>query len=485
MEPKYNVIIIVSDTFRHDLLSGGFKVREGVRAKTPNLDKLAREGVIFTRAYLASFPTVPHRHDLMTGRYTFRYAGWQPLPRDEPIVQEALGKAGYLTMMVADTPHILKDGYHYDRGFHGWVWIRGQENDRYRTDPEEVRLPCSPEKLRSVETTVQHLRNNSLRRFEEDWIPAKTAMEAMRWLEGNYRRRFYLYVDFFDPHEPWDPPRWYIEMYDPGYDGEEVIYPVYGPCDYLTRGELEHCRALYAAEATLVDKWIGKLLEKVEELGLLENTALIFTSDHGFYLGEHGLIGKSIIMGNYHGYAPLYEEVARVPLVIRPPDAMGKEVDVVEELVQAPDITATILDLAGLEYRWCEGRSLLPLIEGEHVEWRSFAVSTPSLLHGGGGGLRPTITTKRWSLILASEEAPPLESAAYTMVVDGVPRVLRPFGRIETELYDLEKDPEQRDNVLEENLDVARELHRNFIDLLRGLSASEEVIRPWLRCRGL
>ena len=482
---KYNIIVIVSDTFRHDLLFGKFKVRKGVSARAPNLDRLACEGVVFTRAYLASFPTVPHRHDLMSGRYTFTYAGWQPLPRGEPVVQEALGKAGYVTMMVADTPHILKDGYHYDRGFHGWVWIRGQENDRYRTDPEEVELPCSPEKLRSVETTVQHLRNNALRVFEEDWIPAKTATEAMRWLERNYRRPFYLYIDFFDPHEPWDPPKWYVEMYDPGYEGEEVIYPVYGPCDYLRREELEHCRALYAAEATLVDKWIGRLLEKVEELGLLENTAIIFTSDHGFYLGEHGLIGKSIIMGGYHGYTPLYEEVAHIPLIIRPPDAMGKEVDRVGELVQTPDITATILDLAGLKCEWCEGCSLLPLIRGEGVEWRDFAVSTPPLIHGAGGGLRPTITTERWSLILASEETPPLEEVTYTMMVDGVPRVLKPFGRVETELYDLEKDPRQEENVLEENMDVAKELHQKFVEMLRRLNAPEEVVKPWLRCKGL
>lgn len=73
---------------------------------------------------------------------------------------------------------------------------------------------------------------------------------------------------FFDPHEPWDPPRRYVEMNDPAYEGEEVIYPVYGPKDYMSDNELEHVRALCAAETALVDKWIKELLEKVEELGL-------------------------------------------------------------------------------------------------------------------------------------------------------------------------------------------------------------------------
>jgi arylsulfatase A-like enzyme len=144
---------------------------------------------------------------------------------------------------------------------------------------------------------------------------------------------FLLYVDFFDPHEPWDPPRWFIDALDPGYSGEEVIYPVYGPSNYLTLDELEHIRALYAAEALLVDKWINRLIEKIEELGLFEDTAIIFTSDHGFYLGEHGLVGKSIIVGGYQGYAPLYEEVAHIPLIIKLPDRLGVKHREVSELV--------------------------------------------------------------------------------------------------------------------------------------------------------
>ena len=480
-----NVVLIVSDTFRYDLLSGSFTVRGGIKAKVPHIDRLAREGLLFTHAYTASFPTVPHRHDLLAGRFTYIYADWEPLPKNEPVVQEALGKAGYVTMMIADTPHILKDGYNFDRGFQGWVWVRGQENDRYRTSPESVKLPCEPVKLRDVNTVVQHIRNNWGRRFEEDWIPAKTATEAARWLEENRNRCFFLYVDFFDPHEPWDPPRWYVEAYDPSYEGEEVVYPVYGPCEYLSKEELEHCRALYAAEAALVDRWIGYLLEKVEELGLYEDTAVIFTSDHGFYLGEHGLVGKSIIMGGHHGYAPLYEEVAHVPLIIRPPDSMEWSAGAVEALVQPPDITATILDLAGLRQEWCQGRSLLPLVRGEERKAKKLAITTPPLIKGPRGGLRPTITAGRWCLILASQETPPLEDVTHTMVVDGVPRVLKPFGRVETELYDLECDARQERNVLEENIDVARELHRAFIEELKRLGAPEDVIKPWLRCKGL
>ncbi len=435
---------------------------------------------------MASFPTVPNRHDILTGRYTFTYYGWAPLPKNEIVLPEMLRKNGYISVMIADTPHILKDGFNYDRGFDAWIWIRGQENDRYRTDPIDVKLPCSPEKLRNVSTTIQHLRNNALRTFEEDWIPAKTANEVIRWLERNYKRKFFLYIDFFDPHEPWDPPKWYVDMYDPDYTGEEVIYPAYGPCDYLSKEELEHCRALYAGEVTLVDKWIGRILEKIEELGLYENTAVIFTSDHGFYLGEHGLIGKSIIMGKYHGLAPLYEEVAHIPLLIRLPDSLdgGKYVPV-NELAQPPDITATILDLAGIDYKSYEvqGESLIPYIQGEKKGLREIAISCPPLQHGVRAGLRPRITTMEWSLILASAETPALEKEEYTMMVDGVPRVLRPFGNIDTELYNIMNDPKEEHNLINEYPEIARNLARKFIEFLRQLGTKEEYIRPFLNCK--
>ena len=482
-----NFVLIVSDTFRWDLLNERFEVRSGVRAKMPYLNELYRESITFTRAYHASFPTVPNRLDLLTGRFTFTYYDWSPLPKDEITLPEYLRKRDYVSMMIVDTPHIIKDGYHFDRGFNGWVWIRGQENDRYKTSPKNVPLPCSPEKIRNINTLIQHIRNNYHRVFEEDWIPAKTAKEAMKWLEENYDRKFFLYVDFFDPHEPWDPPRWYIDTYDPGYEGEEVVYPVYGPRDYLSDRELEHIRALYAAEAMLVDKWIGLLIKKIEELGLFENTTLIFTSDHGFMLGEKGLVGKSIIIGEYHGLIPLYEEICHVPLIIRPAEKLGWEEREVNALVQTPDITATILDLAGLgKVNRVQGESLVPLIEGKVDEIRDIAISTPSLIRGVKAGLRVTITSDEWSLILASEKVPKeLEKVEYTMIVDGIPRKLKPFGRIESELYNLRKDPKQENNILEIRKDIAKELYKKYIEFIKELGVSQTYLEPWLHPKSL
>ena len=118
-----NVIFIISDTFRRDHL--GCYGNKWI--STPNLDKLAGESVIFDQAHTASFPTVPNRMDLMTGCFTFVQYEWQPLPKNQVVLPDVLGKAGYVSMLIADTPHTLEDGYSFDRGFSGWKWIRGQE----------------------------------------------------------------------------------------------------------------------------------------------------------------------------------------------------------------------------------------------------------------------------------------------------------------------------------------------------------------------
>ena len=79
---------------------------------------------------------------------------------------------------------------------------------------------------------------------------------------------FILWVDSWDPHEPWDPPAYYVDQYDPGYEGDEIIYPCYGFSNYMTEQELNHVRALYAAEVTMVDRWVGMLFDSMRLMGL-------------------------------------------------------------------------------------------------------------------------------------------------------------------------------------------------------------------------
>ena len=133
-------------------------------------------------------------------------------------------------MIIADTYHLFRDCHNFDRGFDGWWWIRGQEHDPYMTnltdDPEERQRIMDP----------QYLQNVSLRRFEENYFVAQTMRSAIKWLELNYNRhkKFFLHVDTFDPHEPWDPPVWYVNMYDPGWKGGDcLLYTSPSPRDGL------------------------------------------------------------------------------------------------------------------------------------------------------------------------------------------------------------------------------------------------------------
>jgi len=477
-----NIILVVSDTFRRDHL--GCYGNDWIH--TPNIDNFAKESVVFDRAYTASFPTVPNRRDIVTGRFTFAYSDWSPLTQEEVVLADILREAGYVTMLVDDTPHILKDGYRFDRGFDGWIWIRGQENDRLNTDPIDIKFPCEPDKLRSPHVTVkQYLRNISQRRYESDYFVAQTMTEAARWLERNRKHeRFFLYVDTFDPHEPWDPPRWYVDLYDPGYQGEEVTYPLYGPCDYLTPDELKHVRALYAGEVTMVDHWVGLLLKRVKDLGLWDDTAIIFTTDHGFYHGEHGLMGKSIITSKApesHSLATLYDEVTHIPLMMCVP---GIEPTRCEALVQPPDFMPTILELAEARIpETVQGRSLLPLIRGENPSWRDFAVASPSIIHGPMAGQRISVINGDWYLIYCGQIEDALRdlpAERKIRIVDGFERLQKIVGgKPRNELYYLPNDPKQAHDVFNENTEIAKGIHAKLVKFLESIGTREDVLRYW------
>jgi arylsulfatase A-like enzyme len=289
-----NTIFVMSDSFRYDNLS----CYGPTRVKTPCLDRLARQSYVFDNAYLGSFPTIPNRLDIMSGRFSFIDHEWCPLPADTVTLQQLLSASGVVTQLIADNPHLVEMGFNYERGYDAWEWIRGQETDHWQTQPRKVKMPCDPRKLRSPDFLVTNaLRNTAGWQSEEDRFVCKSIAAACDWLDRNANLdKFFLHLDLFDPHEPWTAPKSYADWYDPDYHGEEVIYPHYDFWEnFLTPSELNHCRALYMAEASLVDHWVGVLLDKIDELGLADDTAVIFASDHGYLFGEHGSVGKSLI----------------------------------------------------------------------------------------------------------------------------------------------------------------------------------------------
>ena len=264
-----NVVMIVADTFRRDHL-GAYG---NPYISTPHIDEFARSSVVFDQHVISSFPTMPARADMLTGTFSYTHMGWEPLPRHLTTLPDVLSKAGYHTMGVVDTPFFIRNGFGYDRGFDDFIWVRGQGDDTRPHERADAR---------------------STWRSEEDRMVARTVTQAERWLERHHDEQFFLYVDTWDPHEPWDAPEYYTRKYREGYDGEQ-IYPAYGNWKKagLQKDDVDLGHATYCGEVTMVDFWIGRLLAKLDALGLRENTIVLFTSDHGFYFGEHDYFGKA------------------------------------------------------------------------------------------------------------------------------------------------------------------------------------------------
>jgi arylsulfatase A-like enzyme len=448
-----NFVVIMCDTLRYDHI--GFLGNDSVQ--TPNIDAFAANAQVFDHAYAGSFPTVPNRSEIFTSRYVFSYLGWEDLPDDEIVLAKTMGDAGYTTGIIFDTMHI-RNQFTLDREFDSWRWIRGQGNDRYRAVPLEPELPASPNKFRHGEEVVsQYLRNVSKRYNEEDYFMAQMVNAAKAWLRNVCsQNKFYLHIDMFDPHEPWDPVQSYVDLYAPNYEGEKIIYPAYAPADYFDEAELAYAQALYAAEVTMVDHWLGELFSEIRALGLWDNTVVILTSDHGILLGEHNAVGKSWDHQNQYECYPLYQELAHIPMLVRVPGAAPKRIP---SLVQPTDIMPSLLDWAGVRQpRSVQGHSFRPMID-DSGESPIDAVRNIA------------VTSRSFKLSLSTSPSVVINSGEWSYVYGG--------GHTSSALYYLPDDPGQENNLLNDHRDVACSLHAAFVDFLESIGTSEEYLANW------
>ena len=376
--PRPNILVIISDTLRASHL-GCYGNR---RIQTPNIDALARRAVRFTRAYPESLPTIPVRRAMHTGRRAFPFRGYRPVPWDivylpgwqamsaeEDTLAESLAGAGYHTGFITDTLPYFAPGFNFARGFWQWDYVRGQQQDRWKSPyavPRERYLRYGDPDQLSREPhgfMPMFLANTSGVQDESDTSTARVFSHAMQFLEDNQAGQpFYLLVDCFDPHEPWEAPEKYYRLYgDPDYAGERIVHCKYGSADQFGYGEREiaFVEAQYCGLVTLVDTWMGKLLDQLQALGLDENTWVFMISDHGtnFTRNPRRIIGKP-------DHA-MYPGVMRLPLLVQAPDGQGRGT-VRDELVANIDVPATVYDLAGIQSGMgLDGRSLRPLISGE------------------------------------------------------------------------------------------------------------------------
>ena len=457
-----NIILLVSDTFRYDNLFD----RADMPVATPNLDAFSARSVSLSRLYTGSFPTIPHRTDLTSGRFGWPWYPWQDRRSStKNHAPEILAEAGYVTQLLCDCPHLFPAAFPV--GFHAAHQVPGQEGSIYVTRmnyPIEHRMP--PEKTRAG----KHFQGANLADLsgwinmhwqgETDCFPPRTAELAVRWLEENYLHHpLFLWVDFFDPHEPWDPPEYMVRKYDRDYDGPPMLHPNYGRADDYTPAELNNLRAHYCAEAEMVDRWVGRIIKKIDDLAMWDNSIVVFTTDHGMSLGEHNRTGKSNINPGDDRFWPIYPEIAHIPLMIAAPGLEGGRR--VDSLIQPPDILPTLMDLAGVEVE-----------PPEPFHGCSFA----DILRGGGGLFRDVaIAGCHMRLREGSVPAQCVTPVVYTGDWAYVP--IGPAG--ERELFDLGADPYGLTNVAADNAAVADELHSRLLGWLRAIDAPPGATAPF------
>lgn len=460
-----NIILIVTDTFRYDNL--GSRAERTVR--TPQLDKFAKKrATSIEDFYTGSFPTIPHRTDLASGVLGWPHYGWQPIQQSGPNhVGEMLGEEGYATQLICDCPHLFNSGFQFD--FDGAFQNRGQEGDKpllHLNDPVKEAMPHDKTRMeptfRGHPLVDQHRWINRYFQLEEETFPAQTGGTAVRWLEENYQAEpFFLWVDFFDPHEPWDPPEYLADRYHPEYEGRPMIHPNYGRSEDYTEEELRNLWAHYAAEAELVDRHIGRILQKIDDLRLWKDSVVLITSDHGASLGEHERTGKSNINEGDDRYWPIYPEVGHVPFLIAgegiPQGARRKAIG------QPVDILPTLSELAEVNLegeKELQGRSLAPLIKGEEESGREYAVSGSYLDPEGEDGrlpscsVTPFLVTEEWGYAPVGAEREP-------------------------ELYRLQNDPLAKEDLARGNDETLAELDRLFLTHLEESGAAEDFLKLW------
>lgn len=482
-----NAVFIMLDTLPFNYL--GCMGNDVV--KTPNLDRLSRNSTTFENAYSEGLPTVPVRRCLMTGRFTLPYGGWQPLAHEDTTLADVLWGRKWQTALIYDTPPMRLPKFGYSRGFDFVQFMPGQELDHTSfghipADPAFNAIDyTSPSMVydkdgKMIDEDSQalltelglFLRQFQSRKTDADTYIAKLSGAANHWLTDIRvkNRPFALWIDSFDPHEPWDPPSvWAKEPcpYDPDYKGNPIVLTPWTPLEgRVTEREAEHVRALCMEKVTNTDKWIGTVLDTLEKEGLMDETLIVVISDHGQPMGngEHG----HGIMRKCRPWP--YEELVHIPLIIHMPGC--KPGQRIKAFVQNADIMPTILDAIGLlgndeqpdsghgfpVYDWSDmhGESLLPLMRGEKKKIRDHAIA-------GYFGKSWAIYTEDYSFvhwiakdvkdswILKGE----LNDSEEMWSCTAGAKVIVPES---DELYDRKNDPFQLKNLIKEKPQIAEEL---------------------------
>jgi len=477
-----NVITILVDSMNRRFL-GPYGCAAGV---TSNMDRFARRAAVFDGHFIGAAPCMPARRELMTGRQEFFWRGWGHLePFDRPVAREAQ-KAGAVTAIVTDHYHYWENGAHgYLEHFQASRCIRGHELDNWNTDPLDDMPDWANAIAQRGRPAYGRQYYNNVKDFTkpEDFFAAKTFAQACDWLDTNHtHEKFFLWVECFDAHEPFHVPEPYKSMFTDQTGEGLTCWPpyqdgVHGHNDAFwnttTPEEVEYIRAQYMGKLAMVDDFLGKLFDKLDELNLWDNTAVILTTDHGHELGERQRYGKQ---------PPLFDLAAHIPLMIWHPRHPGPRR--IDALTTAIDLYPTVLEMLDApEIHSPHGRSLLPLLTGQTADHRD-AVTY------GWFGCGAMLTTKEYSYFTSWDPSVPLYwySAMYSTPVPGIvggqfiPGVDTPVWKIPARgepaypelLYDRRSDPDQQHNLVADRPDAVHMMREKLTTLMCEQGVPEE-----------
>lgn len=405
-----NIVVVMSDQHRADMMG----CAGDPTVQTPAMDRLASEGVRFSRVSCQGPLCMPSRASFMTERYVRDhgvYTNWSEIPTEAPTYARCLQEAGYHTALLGKA-HLYRDeglvAGHIDElagrllglGFSEVLettdkFLSDIPNrytdhlarqgllDTYRRYIAERSYQGDNETGQNATKTVPMWDAAPMPIPLESYIDTWHGMEAVRWLsEYDRDQPFYLFVGFPGPHDPWDAPQAARDRYrgpDISMPGSVIRPELAGTGRYrallesflwlsdsetMTEDAIAGMRSAYAADISVIDAAIGSMLAALEARSLLEDTWFVYTSDHGEMAGSHGLLSKCV----------MYEPAVRVPLIVRPPG--GRPPRVVRDLVEHLDVPATIREIADAPpLPGSEGRSLLGAVEGSGVAERAVAVS--------------------------------------------------------------------------------------------------------------
>ncbi|MCL5972519.1 MAG: sulfatase-like hydrolase/transferase, partial [Firmicutes bacterium] len=260
---RYNVVFVCLDTFRWDLLNH----RAPWAVSLPHLDALRGNSVEFMQAFGDGQPTIPIRRAYFTGERSFPWRfdydteglwptgrGWHKIPPTQPTLAELLLDQGYQTGLISDTYHMFKPTMNFTRGFLSYEFIRGYESDNFlsgQLSPDALTPYVRDPDPRQHPVLTQYLLNTRDRVTEGDWLTAQVFGRATRWVADHRTSEpFMLWVDSFGPHEPWDPPRTYVDPIYGAYHGIEFIYPYGMRESELSAAEAARVRHLYLGYLT-------------------------------------------------------------------------------------------------------------------------------------------------------------------------------------------------------------------------------------------